>query len=437
MSADSQSSAEAGTRRSRGGPVLIGALLVDSVGNGLFLPLGLIYFTRVTPVSLATVGVLLSVANLLQLPVPLLSGALADRIGAMRLVSLAQVLQAIGYGAAVFASNPATILLSASMTAIGVRVFWSCIFTAVADYVDGSPGGRSKDHWYAWTNMSRTAGLGVGGLLTGLAMSLPGADAHTYRVIAVGAAVCFALAGAANRAWVRAPRTASGDSPTLAGYLELLRDRPYLGLIAANTVYAVSTMMLALTLPTVVLVELRGPTWVVSCLLVATTVLVALATAPVINRLGGFRRTRVVAAAGACWAVWSLGLALLRPGHPGWGVPLLAVAALFYCAATIIHAPVSMGLAEAASPPAARGRYLASFQYSFTLAEIIAPAFFTSLFALWAGLPWLALALVNILTALGVIALERRLPAAAVRLGGPPEPESGMRSRDQQPQEVP
>ena len=41
------------TRTSRGASVLVGALVVDSVGNGLFLPLSLVYFVRLTPVPLA------------------------------------------------------------------------------------------------------------------------------------------------------------------------------------------------------------------------------------------------------------------------------------------------------------------------------------------------------------------------------------------------
>ncbi len=36
-------------RSSRGGPVLIGALAVDSLGNGLFLPLSLVYFAAAAP----------------------------------------------------------------------------------------------------------------------------------------------------------------------------------------------------------------------------------------------------------------------------------------------------------------------------------------------------------------------------------------------------
>lgn len=43
--------------RSGGGLVLVAALTVDSIGNGLFAPLSLVYFVRLTDVPLPLVGV--------------------------------------------------------------------------------------------------------------------------------------------------------------------------------------------------------------------------------------------------------------------------------------------------------------------------------------------------------------------------------------------
>ena len=37
--------------------MLVGALTVDSIGNGLFAPLSLVYFVRLTDVPLPLVGV--------------------------------------------------------------------------------------------------------------------------------------------------------------------------------------------------------------------------------------------------------------------------------------------------------------------------------------------------------------------------------------------
>jgi MFS family permease len=49
-------------------------------------------------------------------------------------------------------------------------------------------------------------------------------------------------------------------------------------------------------------------------------------------------------------------------------------------------------LSAAAAPPTQRGRYLAVYQYTFAFATILAPTFFTALYARGRIVPWLALA---------------------------------------------
>jgi hypothetical protein len=79
-------------RASRGAPILLGALVVDSIGNGLFLSLTLVFFIELTDVPLGVLGLLCSLANGLALPVPILAGSLTDRWGALPLVIAALVL---------------------------------------------------------------------------------------------------------------------------------------------------------------------------------------------------------------------------------------------------------------------------------------------------------------------------------------------------------
>jgi hypothetical protein len=71
-------------------------------------------------------------------------------------------------------------------------------------------------------------------------------------------------------------------------------------------------------------------------------------------------------------------------------------------------------LAEAIAPAAVRGRYLAAFQYSFTVPGVIAPAV-VALYSVAVWLPWL---LVGTSAALAVLVLRwlaSRLPARALR----------------------
>lgn len=409
-----------GRKTSRGGAVLIGALVIDAVGNGLLMPLSLQYFDRLTPVPLVTLGLVLSIANLITLPLPIWTGSLADRIGALPLVIGAQVLQGLGFLAYPFVAEPVGIFAATALVAIGVRIFWSAIFTAVADYVDGvareNPTGKpamSKDSWFAWANMARTAGLGIGGLATGIVV----ADGRSvaYHGIAVAAAFCFFAAAATIAIFVRTPPLNHPVDQPHGGYRTLMRDRPFLALTGLNTIWATTSMMLGFTLSTYVLVAVRGPAWLISTLLVGNMVLISVLAAPVVRRLAPFRRTRVLMVAGAMWTAWSLALAVIGPMPAGWLALLLGLATLLFTAAETLHAPVSMGLASATAPVALRGRYLAVFQYSFTIGGIVAPTFFTALFELDHSYPWLALALVNAASVGALVLLERRLPAHTLR----------------------
>lgn len=409
-----------GGGRSRGGAVLIGALAVDSIGNGLFLPLSLVYFVELTAVPLALVGVLLSVAGAVTLPVPVWAGTLADRFGALVVVVTAQALQAVGFLAYAWVTGPVGILVSSVLVAVGVRFFWSAVFTAIADHVDGSATALSRDTWYALANGARTAGLAAGGLGTGIVVA-DGREA-TYRVVAFAAAACFATAAVLIAVFVRTGPARHHEPLARSGYATLLRDRPYLALIALNTVYALSSMMLGLAIPTVVLVGLDGPAWLTSGLLAGNAVLIAVLSAPVVRRLQRFRRTRLIAVAAALWVGWCASLALLPPGRLGWVVPVLVGGTLLYTAAELVHGPVSTALAAAAAPGAARGRYLATFQYSFAVASIIAPGFFATLFAIAPAAPWIALGVLNAASIAGLLLLERALPATALRDPVPDDP---------------
>ncbi len=414
----------AAPRTSRGGRVLVGALAIDALGNGLFLPLSLIYFTKLTDVPLATLGLVLSAATMITLPVPIWAGTIADRFGALRIVVGAQVLQAVGYLAYAWVGNALGIFVAAALVSVGVRFFWSAVFTAVADYADGGSNTASKDSWYALTNAARTAGLAAGGLATGLAVA--DGRAGTYRTVAYVAAGCFAWAAAAIAVFVRTgpARVHEHEPLPRSGYGTLLRDRSFLGLTGINTIYALNGMMLGIALPTVVVIGIRGPAWLTSTVLAGTALLIAILSTPVVKRLAGYRRTRIIVAAAALWAVWSFLFASLVPGHLDWVLPVLIGATLLFAIAEIMHAPVSMAIAAGAAPPQVRGRYLASFQYSFAIASIIAPTFFTGLFEFHHGAPWLILGGLNCASIAGMLLLERTLPPAAVRDTAPAVPDA-------------
>ncbi|MDP9443334.1 MAG: hypothetical protein M3P83_02860, partial [Actinomycetota bacterium] len=87
-------------------------------------------------------------------------------------------------------------------------------------------------------------------------------------------------------------------------------------------------------------------------------------------------------------------------------VPVLAAGALLF-------GPRANALAEAAAAPSARGRYLAAFQYSFTVPGVLAPSV-AGLFAAGVWAPWVLVGGAACLGALSLRLLSTRLPHAAV-----------------------
>src|SRR5260370_40827665 len=61
---------------------LLTALGVDNVGSGLFLPVALLYVTRVVGLPLATAGTVVAAGTMAGLAVPPGAGRLVDRGGA-------------------------------------------------------------------------------------------------------------------------------------------------------------------------------------------------------------------------------------------------------------------------------------------------------------------------------------------------------------------
>lgn len=386
------------------------AVSIDALGTGLFMPLSLLYFARVPKIDLVTVGLLLSLAAAVTLPMPVLVGQLVDRFGARAVVIGAQFAQAAGFLGFLAVTGPVSLVVAAVVISAGQRAFWSSVFTLIADLAEQRGDQRAPERWFALMGMFQTGGLGAGGLLSGLLLAV--ATEQTFRLLVLANAVTFCLAGVLLL-FVRVPRKIQ-VATNAGGYRVLLRDRPYLGLIATNTIFALCGMFLGLALPVYVLDGLAAPAWVLGPLLGGNTILLALGQTTAVRLVRPLARTRAMVLAGVLWAVWATASALALQVPAAIIVPYLVVCTLCFTAAEMVHAPVSMSLASEAAPVNLRGRYLAVFQYSFAIASVVAPGFFSVLFSAGRPLPWLTLAVLALLGAAAMLLLERRLPKDAV-----------------------
>ncbi len=398
-----------GLPRVRGDGGFIVALLIDALGTGLYLPFSLLYFQAVAHLPLPVIGVALTIATVATLPVTPLIGALVDRYGARRLVIASQLLQALGFVGYLLVHSIPVLLVTALLVTAGSRAFYAA-GTALIAQVAG-PGER--DRWYGFVGATQSLGLAAGGLLAGLVVAVNGALG--YRALILADALSFLLAALLLHRHMRDPTPIQAEARQAGGYRAVLADRPFLGLIACNVVFALCGLMLTVGLA-IYATEALGlsPTIVGAAFAVST--LLTLGTQTLIVRwLEPHRRTRAL---GAAAAVRALGaglfvLALVLPRVIL--VPYVCVVVGLYTLGGLLSTPTATALAAAAAPAGLQARYLALYELTWGIASALAPGVFTTLYAGGAALPWATIAGLALIAGLAVMRLERRLPAQAVR----------------------
>lgn len=279
----------------RGTRSFVVATFIDFLGTGLFLPFSLLYFTRAVRLPLPAVGLALSIAMTITLPLVPVTGLLIDRFGTKRVVLLAQFLQGAGFLGYLVVRNVPMLLGMVLLNAIGQRLFWSAYFTLMAEIA--AP--HERDRWYGLGAATRNAGLGLGGLLAGVVV---GANAILgYHLVVIADALSFFLAAGLLLFGIRVTSPQRSDGPQRSGYKLILRDRAFLVLVAANVIFALCSLMLGIGVPVYVAGALHAPLWVIGVIMALSTALIAVFQTVVVRVLEPFRRTRVLILTGWLW----------------------------------------------------------------------------------------------------------------------------------------
>ncbi|HEY1574498.1 MAG TPA: MFS transporter [Pseudonocardiaceae bacterium] len=369
----------------------------------MFLPLALVYATRVVGIPLGLAATLVTVSTAFGLLAPPLAGRLVDRFGPRVVVSAAQLVQAGGAVGYLVATGPATVAVAAVLLALGQQAFYSSLFALIGDTAGPGP----KDHAFALAGMVRGAAFGLGGLIA--AAILTGVGPAGLRV-AVGADGVSFVVAAALLTTLRLPHRRHERTPATIG---VLRNRPYLALVGVATLLALSLDFFLIGVPVYVLEVLHGPTWLPGVMLTCLTLITSTTGTLVIRLTRRLARTTSMIISAVLYVAWCA-VSLAAAGLPGpWQLAALLAGLLLMAAATTFLNRVN-ALAEAASPAELRGRYLAAFQYSFTVAGIAAPGV-AGLFTVGTWLPWLIVALCAALAAAAMPYVARSLPRHAVR----------------------
>ncbi|RJL35496.1 MFS transporter [Bailinhaonella thermotolerans] len=407
-------------RKPSNGLFLVG-MFVDALGNGLYVPLTLLFIHEVTGLPTPVVGAGATVAAMIGLAANPLAGVLIDRFDARAVLVGTYVIRALGFALYPLVSGFGPLVAVAAVIACGDRAF----YPASAGYIAALTEGGGRDRLYALMATARNVAFGLGGLLSSLAVTRTGG----YALIAVFQAASFVLASACLLL-ARPPRAEPGPRPR-GGYRRVLADRPFMGLVAVTQAFTLTQLILSVGLPLYAVTVLGAPPAILGILYTINTLLVAVGQLPVRRLQRHARRTHAMALSGvvfiASCAVYA-GAALLPPGPPL--VAALVTATLVFTAAELMQATPSASLAAGAAPPALRGRYLAVHQMTWAVGQVVAPAGFSLLLGTAPPLLWAVLAALLAIASAALLRLSAHLPPEAAGRPNPPQAPPGGRTPD-------
>ncbi|HTW00140.1 MAG TPA: MFS transporter [Streptosporangiaceae bacterium] len=407
---------------------LLIALGVDNLGSGSFLPVTLLYVIRVVGLPVAVAGTVVAAGTVAGLGVPAVAGRLTDRVGPLRVVVGAEVLQALGAAGYLAARGAASVAVAAVLLGAGQQLFYSSLFALIADVAGDGP----KDRPFAVAAMVRSVCFSAGGLITGGLLTLAGPA--SYRIAVVADAASFAVCALLLALLVRVPRPAhrdpaprpgrdpggrgTGAGTDVASEVRAavsarrrgpLSDRPFLVLIAAACLASLAGDFFLAGMSVYVLGELHSRPWLPGAAVAVAAGLTGAGGTVALRLTRRLRRTTAIALAAWLYVVFCGGCLAALAVPPGWRPAELLAATVVLALAGLLFQRAN-ALAEAVAPAAVRGRYLAAFQYAFTVAGVVAPAV-VALYSVAVWLPWLLVAACAALSAVLIRWLAPRLPA--------------------------
>ena len=387
---------------------LLAALGIDNFGSGLFLPVALLYVTRVVGLPLAAAGPVVAVGTVAGLGVPPVAGRLVDRVGPLRVVVGAELLQALGAVTYLAARGAVVVAVAAVLLAAGQQLFYSSLFALISDVAGDGP----KDRPFAVAAMVRAACFSLGALAAGGLLSVTGPAG--YRIAVVADAVSFAACALVLGLLVRVPRPhPAGARVAVSSSAGLWSDWPFLAVIVATGLATLPIDFFLSGMSVYMLGKLHTQPWLPGAALALTAGLSSVGATAALRVTRRLCRTTGMVLGAALLAVWCAACVAALAVPPRWRPAELLAATVVMALAALLFQRAN-ALAEAVAPAAVRGRYLAAFQYSFTVPGVIAPAV-VALYSVAVWLPWLLVGASAGLAVLVLRWLARRLPARALR----------------------
>ena len=397
----------------------VSALAIDALGSGVWMPLSMLYFLHQTSLSLVQLGLAMTIANTIVIPVVPVIGSLVDRVGPRTMMQIGNAGAAAAFVLFPFAHSLVAVTILVFFASATRQAFWGALGPMVTQIT--RPGER--EIWFGFLQAMRNAGYGVGGVLAAVALTIGSGAAYQSVVLANAASYVLAFVLMLGVAGGRAVASADSGGRT-RGWWVAYADRGYRTLIAVIFCYAMMAMTLNISMPVYFVDSLGLPGWVPGTVFVINTVMIGVGQGLVVGRMTGHARRRVLQAAVAFSTASFVMFYVADALTVTTGVLVVLVAAFVYTLGEMTAGPIVSALSAELPPPEQRGRYMAASQLAWGVAGAISPLLYAALLdrgslAAWGGpfaicVLWLAL----------VEVLARRVPQVTRPVTNVAEPET-------------
>ncbi|MHC5902314.1 MFS transporter [Streptomyces sp. S6] len=356
--------------------------LVYTLGSGLYLTAGVLYFTEAAGLPPGQVALGLALAGFLALGAGVVVGRLADRFGARGVYAVTLVVQAAataGFLAAdSFAAFVVAVSLAGGAKAAGI---------AARSPLIRAFGGERPQEFRAYLRAVTNVGISVGAVGAGWVVQVGSVGAYQLLVVANA----LALVGSAV-VLVRLPAAAHAGTPERGPRRTALRDRRYLLVTALDGVMAVQFKVLTVALPLWLIGATDAPHWLVGASMVIATVIVVVFQVRASRgidtpRAGGmaYRRSGVAFLV-ACVII------SMASGVPGWiAGGLIISGVVVHTVGELWHSAAGFEVSFALAPERATGEYLGVFGLGAGIAEAVGPGLVIALCVSWGRAGWIVL----------------------------------------------
>jgi predicted MFS family arabinose efflux permease len=378
--------------------------LANAFGNGLAFPFLLIYLHNVRGFGLDTAGLVVAasaVAGIVTIP---LVGAIIDRVGGRRVLAVALVLLAVGYGLLPLVREPWHALVLMVIGGVGNGAFWPSQSTLLA----GLTPPERRHAAYALQRVTRNLGIGLGGLCGGLIATTESTTSYT---VLFGLDALTFLAFVVVLAFVPDPPVPVRNGERAGRYLEVVRDRVFLGVVGLNVLFVAGGYAMFELLPVYAKNEAGVGEKAIGVIFFVNTLAIVLAQLPLVKVLEGRRRMRALAAMTLIWATaWLIVLAAGLWVEAAAAAVVFALAAVVFGIGECFHGPTQGALVADLAPVRLRGRYMAFSTLSWEIGFAIGPAVGGFVLHSSPNVLWVLAAATCLLAGLGTVLLEREVP---------------------------